>query len=197
MNPGYLSYVLLLCGVIMAVFGWKNQLFGSMRRLHAWILFLGWILSYMHVFQFSNVSMHGTLIWIGAIAVISLRSVRTGGEALLHISAMSLFASIFLLFQRLSDFYPHLAIFSTPLNNALVLSLFVSMTTKDAKKQIAVLSGGLFIGEWMYMKLAQPVTAVIGGLDTADLWWLTFMLARVWSGAAWACVWMFKTARKS
>lgn len=195
MNPGYLFYVLLLCCVIMTAFGWKSQWFGSIRNLNVFLFFLGWILSAMFAFQILNSIVHGTALWLGFMTCIALLRLRAGGEALLYISVTSLFASIYLLMKRLSDFYPTLAITSEHIYFALVLSLFSSMMFKDADKQSALLSSGLVLGELMYIKIAHPLTITIGGLELADLWWLTFVLARVWVGAAWVCVWMLRQVR--
>lgn len=197
MNAGYVFYVLLLCSVILTAFDWRKQLYGEIRKLHLILFYIGWLLCIGLSLQINQIYIHGTALWIGLLASIAVLRFRSKGQLLLLFSVCSLFSSIYLLLRRLSDYYPLIVITYEWLDFAIVLSLFSAMMYKEVSKQLLLISSGLVLGEILYIKMAEPLTISIGGLDMADLWWMTFLLARVWSGAAWVVARMLKPFLRS
>jgi hypothetical protein len=93
---------------------------------------------------------------------------------------------------------PILVIFRPSLDTALLLSMIVILIERRVKEQIACLSIGLLMGDFLFGFVHHPAAPVqFGGPSFQDEWWLSVFTARTMTillqTAYSGCKWMIRS----
>ncbi|TDF99328.1 YphA family membrane protein [Paenibacillus piri] len=182
MNPGYLSFVLLVVSLILYASGWTDFLMRGITSKVILLFFILWIVS-----METSVSLMQIRVSLWAVMLLAIAAVvlwRSHG--ILHklhlVSAAVLIGSVSFFLQETIHLMPALVLGSAELSAALLIGLLVSALVKLPAAQLAVISIGLLLGETYYRYVHKGhLEFHLGSALLQDRWWLTVYAARMLS----------------
>jgi hypothetical protein len=179
MNPGYLSWLLMVISIILFASGWKDVLMSGMTSKVILLFFVSTLVCMQVNFTFPNGKFS---LWVAVLLTGGLFTLwRLEGliNKLHAISVAILISSISLFMQETAYMFPSLVFGSMELTMALIIGILVAMTIKSPSVQVAVLSIGLVLSEVYYVYIHSKQTGIeLGSLKLLDRWWLHIFIAR-------------------
>jgi hypothetical protein len=187
MNPGYLTFVLTICFLVLLWSGWKKELIGQ-TSLKACSLLLGlWIVSLWITFRISDrVEMNMSVLILGGVSFYLLvKFTRIKQVKSVFISIVLLAAwHIFIAYIHRWSAYS----FVQPIADFAIGEAFIAgLLLRKPALQIIALTMGIAIGSVGAQLLTKSLIIEIGHLAYWDQWWLAFILARI---VAFCIAWM-------
>lgn len=178
MNPGYLSYVLMTCFVILVSSGWQIELVGYANR---WIVmvFIGlWFVLMPLSWQATPyVTFHFSTALIIALLIISSMSLHTR----IHLIQLLLFSIIISIWhgymvysQRSSPIYLILPVLDVAIGEAVLIGGFI----KNPMHQITIVTTGVLVGDFLDQLWNDPHHIQIGHAVAWDRIFIALFLTR-------------------
>lgn len=183
MNPGYLTFVSVLCFSILALSGWNRELCGDMRARTIAALLFGWAASLLITWELQA----GTVLSGGALFALLLTAAAAGraGGGKAFVRTLTVAALILLVHASVLRMHSlGLSFFAWPAADlaagaAAVAALFL----RKPAAQFAALIWGLMAGDVLAQAASGSAPLVIGGASIWDGFWPAFLLARAVSSA--------------
>lgn len=181
MSPVFEAVILWLATVILWWSGWKEEAAGGIPHravavfLSGWPLFMGWSLSLS-----PSVSLPGAWVWTLALIVAVAWRMEPSWRWT-SVSAGLLFASIYLILQRVA-YYPHdWSKIAAPWGASIFIGALAALMLKDAPAQLLSLSVAIAICEGVTAVIFGGVDMVYSGssLDWIRNWWVAVLCARL------------------
>jgi hypothetical protein len=179
MNPGYLSWLLMVISMILFASGWKDVLMRGMTSRVILLFFVSWLIGLSLV-----ISIPGGRVALWILVLVVLLSIvfwRIEGivQKLHAISVGVLMGSISFFMQETIQLLPSLVFGNSELTAALVIGILAVTTIKLPSVQIASVSLGLLLGEVFFLYLHRKhVGLEFGSWKLQDRWWLTVFVTR-------------------
>ncbi|NHN28743.1 hypothetical protein [Paenibacillus agricola] len=179
MNPGYLSWLLMVISLILFASGWKDIL---MRGMTSRVILLFFVSFLIGIPLFVTVPGGRVSLWLlillGYAGLVLWKLDRLVNK--LHVISVGiLVGSLSFFMQETVYLFSSLVLGSLELTMALVVGLLVVMTLKLPSVQIAMLTVGLSLGEFFYLYIHQKHTGMeLGSLKLLDRWWLNVFITR-------------------
>lgn len=179
MNPGYLSYLWMICFIILMGSGWRIQLIGHVNR---WMVIL-FVSLWFVLMPFSwQVTPHLTLqlsVFLIVALMIFVSRTFTSTTQLMQLLLFSLFLSIWhgymVYSQRWSPTYLLHPILDVALGEAILTGGFI----KNPLHQITVISWGVMVGLLLDQLWNDPTHIQIGHAAAWDQFFIAICLTRV------------------
>ncbi|SFK92204.1 hypothetical protein SAMN03159341_102165 [Paenibacillus sp. 1_12] len=180
MNPGYLSWLLMIITMILFASGWKDLLLKSVPSKVILLFFVTWIIGTYLVIPLPL----GTLaVWVPVLLLWVICILwRLPGALLskLHIvSVGALMGSLSFFMQETVQLMPASIYGNMELVMALAIGVLAVTTIKLPSAQIAAVSIGLLLGEGYFLYISRRHFSMeLGSLTLQDRWWLTLVVTR-------------------
>lgn len=180
MNPGYLSWLLMIITIILFVSGWKDFLLRGITSRVILLFFVLWIIGNCLVISLP----FGTLaVWVPVLLIMVIFILWRLPGALYHklhiISVGALMGSLSFFMQETVQLMPASIYGNLELAMALSIGVLAVITIKHPAAQIAAISIGLLLGEGYIIYINKRHVGIeLGSLRLQDRWWLTLVVTR-------------------
>jgi hypothetical protein len=179
MNSGYLSLIILCIVLILLLSGWKDVYLESISTRRVLLFFVGWLALVSFHLNLHGWQMNLVYLWVALLSIVILHQIPGFLHKLHLLSVGLLLGSILFLLQEVLTMDPVLVIFKPSLDAALLLALIVILIERRVKEQIASLSIGLLMGDFLLGFVHHSAAPVqFGGPSFQDEWWLSVFTAR-------------------
>jgi hypothetical protein len=182
MNPGYLSWLLMVISVILFASGWKEVLIRGITSKVILLFFVSWFIGMSFTFAIPGGSIAFSVVILLFIIGGALWQVNGIMLKLHAISIGILLGSVSFFMLETVQMTPVLLYRSPELSMALFIGLLAAVSIKLPSVQLASVSIGLLLGEayFRYMH-RRHVGLELGSLLFQDRWWLTVYMTRILS----------------
>lgn len=185
MNPGFMSWILIVVSLILLASGWKNSVLRSISDRSIVLFFAAWCLLSRFHFNWGGAEIYPIAFLLLMNIVLSLWRRQTIISAIHFVSFGLFLASIYYLLKHLGDLDPFFLPFQTSLGTSAAVALMAAMLVRRANDQIGCISFALLLGWVLYGTVHREQAGFrIGDFTDQDEWWLAVVMARGVSVAA-------------
>jgi hypothetical protein len=179
MNSGYLSLIILCIMLILLLSGWKDVYVERISTKRILLFFVGWLALVSFHLNLNGWQISLVYVWVALFSIAILHQIHGFLHKLHLLSVGLLLGSIHFLLQEILTMDPVLVIFKPSLDTALFLAMIVILIERRVKEQIACLSIGLLMGDFLFGFVHHSAAPVqFGGPSFQDEWWLSVFTAR-------------------
>lgn len=180
MNPGYLSLLLMVVTLILFASGWKDIIMRGITSKVILLFFISWLIS----MNLSLTIAGGRVSLCFGVLLLTICYVLWRVHGIVYrlhlLSVGALLGSISFFMLETIHLVPKLILGSSEISMALVLSVLISLLTRQPAAQIASLSIGLILAEMYHGYLHRNYLGFQLGFQTfQDRWWLTLFMTRL------------------
>lgn len=200
MNPGYMASLLMIITLILLASGWKTIGLRGISHRGILLFFMGWLAGLFVTVPLNGVAINGTALLLAIVLFLIFQSIgELAGRVQLAASGL-LVGSLGLAFQEVARVAPVVIVYSSGIDQAILLAGATCFLYRKPLQQIGALSIGLLlIDVWNAWLRVSPIIPTIGGANFQDAWWLSIVLARTvtvcWTyGASYGRTWVGKLA---
>jgi hypothetical protein len=181
MNPGFLSFVLLVIAFILLSSGWKDLLLRSISHKGILLFFVAWIGLSRITVSWQHIKLNMTFALVLAVTAVVLAKTE-GMAAKLHLLSVGLLLGSFhFLLQEVLERDPILIVARSDIDIAVSLGLITVALQRSVGLQLACLSLGLAMGDFYYALLHKQSAAAAGYMGSPsfrDKWWMAIFVSR-------------------
>jgi hypothetical protein len=165
--------------LILLLSGWKDVYVENISTKRILLFFVGWLVLVSFHFNLYGLQMNLVYVWVAVFCIAILHQMHGFVHKLHLLSVGLLLGSIHFLLQEVLTMDPVLVIFKPSLDTALFLAMVVILIERRVKEQIACLSIGLLLGDFLFAFVHHSAAPVqFGGPSFQDEWWLSVFAAR-------------------
>ena len=179
MNPGYISYVLIICFLILNLSGWCLELTGQTSSRKVTVFLISWLLVIPLDWQVSSgLKLNAGMLFVGVIVIAVLTSIRSSRQ-LMMLFLISVVVAIWYGFlaytHRWSSYDLIYPIVYLALGGAIITAWFLHRPLQ----QFTALSLGLSLGIWLEQIFSGASILRFGQATLQDELLLSFFLVRI------------------
>jgi len=185
MNPGFLSFILMLISLILLASGWRPLLLTGIPGIAVVLFYAAWCLMELFRFQWRNGEAVNGIVLVLAALVLIVTLFRRSPLGMLHFVSIGLFlASVYYLLKHLGHLNPFFFPERSWSAASLTVAVSSAMLIRKPKDQIAVIAMALVLGTLLYRSVHRiGPGATFGDFRFQDEWWFAVFTARVLSMA--------------
>jgi hypothetical protein len=179
MNPGYLSYVWMICFIILLCSGWRVQLIGHVDRWMVMVFVSLWFVLMPLSWQVTpHLTIHLTVILI-IVLMVYVRRTSSSRTQFLIIMLFSIFLSCWHGFMVCAQRSTSTNLIHPDLDVAIGEALLTGVYMKNPLHQITVISWGVMLGLLFEQLWSDPAHIQMGQPNAWDQLLIAVILTRV------------------
>jgi hypothetical protein len=177
MNPGYMTFVVILTIGILLGSGWKDYIFKGLSYKSIVFFVAGWIICsfiklHIHVQQNLDIQFNAAFIFLLLFSLYSMMRLKSAFERLNCITVSLVLCLLDFTFREATGLAMEY--------KAICLALAVAGLQKSTTKQLACLLLGFLCSNIFSLVIHHRTrTLLLADQSYQDLWWLTVLLSRL------------------